>query len=93
MCLAYLDNFVDSFNNLGPLPMGDSVDWNYFSVHCLERLVNTLESGNLVVLTDGSWIKIFLVDAVYIVTDMGPQGALLDRVWRGPFPGPISVTI
>jgi hypothetical protein len=26
--------------------------------------------------------KNFLVDAIFIVTDMGPQAALLDRVWR-----------
>ena len=64
--------------------MGGSDVWNPFSVHCLEREVTTLEAGNLVIFPDGSWVKDFLVDAVFIVTDMGPQGALLDRVWRGP---------
>ena len=79
--IPFDDSFVDSIGNLGPLPMGDAVDWNYFSVYCLERLVSTLEVGNLVVLPDGSWILNFLVDAVYIVTDICPQGALLDRVF------------
>jgi hypothetical protein len=76
--------FTNSFNALGPFPMGGSDVWNPFSVHCLEREVTTLEAGNLVIFSDGSWLKDFLVDAVFIVTDMGPQGALLDRVWRGP---------
>jgi len=76
--------FNDSYDNLGPVPMGDSVDWNHFSILCLEKLVRSLEVGNLVALPDGSWIKDFLVDAIFIVIDMGPQGALLDRVWRGP---------
>jgi hypothetical protein len=76
--------FINSFNVLGPFPMVDSDVWNPFSVHCLEKEVAALEAGNLVIFPDGSWVKDFLVDAVFIVTDMVPQGALLDRVWRGP---------
>jgi hypothetical protein len=55
--------FINAFNALGPFPMGDSDDWNPFSILCLERLVSTLESDNLVVLPDGSWIKKIIMSA------------------------------
>ena len=78
------ESFDHAFNLLGPMPTGESEGWNPFSVHCLEKVINTLEAGNLVILADNSWSVNFIVDAIFIVTDMGPQGALLDRVWRGP---------
>jgi len=85
------ESFDHSFNLLGPMPTGESEGWNPFSVYCLEKVINTLEAGNLVILSDNSWSENFIVDAIFIVTDMGPQGALLDRVWRGPDMGEMEL--
>ena len=73
---------MDRFEALGPFPMGETVDLEYFSILCLECEINSMEVGNFVAIPSGSWLLEFEVDAVFMITDLQSNGALLDRVWR-----------